>query len=162
LPNVSYALYMWRWLATGLLLAGAARAGAADGSALFAPTLPDSVGDVSRWAIESGQLESQTESGAYRLYVNPQRLAMYQLMRYRVELRVATSPEEQRRGSAERVAFIRRPGVREPMVCWERLPGEVTAWRMLTANTAEYRLEMSVLMRVLAAHRAQGASTPDR
>jgi hypothetical protein len=154
---------MWRWLATGLLLAGAARAGAADGSAWFAPALPESVGDVSRWEIETGQFESQTERGDYRLYVNPQRLAMYQLMRYRVELLVATSPEEQRRGGAERVVFIRRPGVREPMVCWERLPGEVTAWRVLSASTAEYQLEMNVLMRVLAAHRAvQASSSPDR
>ena len=154
---------MWRWLATGLLLAGAARAGAADGSALFSPTLPESVGDVSRWAIESGQFESQTESGAYRLYVNPERFAIYQLMRYRVELRVATSPEEQRRGGAERVAFIRRPGVREPMVCWERLPGEVTTWRVLSASTAEYQIEMNVLMRVLSAHRAAlAASSADR
>jgi hypothetical protein len=154
---------MWRWLAMGLLLAGAARAGAADPSALFAATLPENIGDVSRWEIESGHFESRTERGAYRFYVNPQRLAMYQLMRYRVELRVATSLEERRRGGAERVAFIRRPGVREPMVCWERLPGEVTAWRELSASTEEYQLEMNVLMRVLAAHRAaHAASSPDR
>jgi hypothetical protein len=152
---------MWCWLATGLLLAGAARAAPADGFALFAPTLPESVGDVSLWAIESGEFETETARGAYRFYVNPQRLAMYQLMRYRVELRVATSPEEQRRGVAERVAFIRRPGMREPMACWERLPGDATTWREISAGTAEYQLEMSVLMRVLAAHRsAYAASSP--
>jgi hypothetical protein len=145
---------MWCWLATGLLLAGAARGVEPEGSALFAPTLPPSVGDVSRWEIENGLFETETARGAYRLYVNPQRSAMYQLMRYRVELRVATSPEEERRGVAERVAFIRRPGVREPMDCWERMPGDATVWREVAPGTGEYLLEMNVLMRVLAAHRA--------
>ena len=82
-------------------------------------------------------------------------------MRYRVELLGATSPQEQRRGVAERVAFIRRPGVREPMDCWMRLPGDATEWREVAAGTDEYLLEMGVLMRVLAAHRAaQATPTP--
>jgi hypothetical protein len=62
------------------------------------------------------------------------------------------------RGIAERVAFIRRPGVREPMDCWERMPGEATVWREVAPGTGEYLLEMSVLMRVLAAHRAAQAT----
>ena len=152
---------MWRWLAAGLLLAGAPGAGLTDESAPFAATLPQSVGDVSSWAIESGEFQNGTARGAYRLYVNPERSALYQLMRYRVELLGATSPQEQRRGVAERVAFIRRPGVREPMDCWMRLPGDATAWREVSAGTAEYRMEMGVLMRVLAAHRvAQATSAP--
>jgi hypothetical protein len=150
---------MWRWLAAGLLLAGAPGAVLSDESAPFASILPQSVGDVSGWAIESGQFQTGSARGAYRLYVNPQRLALYQLMRYRVELLGATSPQEQRRGIAERVAFIRRPGVREPIDCWMLLPGDATVWRAVSAGTDEYVLEMSVLMRVLAAHRA-GQVTP--
>jgi hypothetical protein len=145
---------MWRWLATGLLLAGAARAVDWDGSALFAPTLPEGAGDVSGWEVVAGSFETQTERGAYRFYVNPQRSAMYQLMRYRVELRAPTNLQEQQRGIAERVAFIRRPGSVEPMLCWERLPGDEPAWREVAAGTAAYVLEMNVLIRVLAAHRA--------
>jgi hypothetical protein len=149
---------MWPWLAAGLLFAFAPGAAITDESAAFAGTLPHSVGDVSSWAIESGEFQTGTARGAYRLYVNPQRSALYQLMRYRVELLVATSLEEQRRGIAERVAFIRRPGVREPMGCWTRLPGDATAWREVLAGTDEYRLEMSVLMQVLAAHNASEAT----
>ena len=153
---------MWRWLAVGLLLAGAPGAALTDESAPFAANLPASVGDVSSWAIESGEFQTGTERGAYRLYVNPQRSALYQLMRYRVELRVATSLQEQRRGIAERVAFIRRPGVREPMGCWILLPGDATAWREVSAGSEEYLLEMNVLMRVLAAHRAAQATSPSQ
>lgn len=145
---------MWRCLAAGLLLAGAPGAALTDEPAPFAATLPPSVGDVSGWAIEGGEFQTRTEQGSYRLYVNPERSAMYQLMRYRVELRMPASPEEHRRGVAERVAFIRFPGVRVPMDCWERLPGEATQWREVAPGTGEYRLEMGVLMRVLAAHRA--------
>jgi len=151
---------MWRWLATGLLLAGAARAADPDGRALFATTLPAGAGDVSGWEIVTGSFETETERGAYRLYVNPQRSAMYQLMRYRVELRLPANAQEQQRGTAERVAFIRRPGVREPMLCWERLPGDAPAWREITAGTDEYLLEMNVLMQVLAAHRAARRALP--
>jgi len=150
---------MWRWLAASLVLAGAPGAALTDESA-FAATLPPSVGDVSSWAIESGEFQTGTARGAYRLYVNPQRSALYQLMRYRVELLGAMSPQEHRRGLAERVAFIRRPGVREPMDCWMRLPGDATAWREVSAGTDEYVIEMSVLIRVLAAHQATRAMPP--
>lgn len=151
---------MWH-LAVGLLLAFAPGAPVTDPAAPFASTLPHGVGDVSGWAIESGEFETGTARGAYRLYVNPQRLALYQLMRYRVELLAATSRQEQQRGTAERVAFIRRPGVREPMGCWILLPGDATTWREVSAGTDEYLLEMAVLMRVLAAHRvAQATPSP--
>jgi len=153
-PESRYPIQMWRWLAASLLLAGAPGAGLTDESALFASHLPLSVGDVSGWAIVSGEFETGTERGAYRLYVNPQRSAMYQLIRYRVELLAATSPQELRREVGERVAFIRRPGVREPMDCWMRVPDDARAWREVSAGTDEYVLEMGVLMRVLAAHRA--------
>jgi hypothetical protein len=145
---------VWCWLATGLLLAGAAGAVDPDRSGPFAATLPASIDDVSGWQMVTGSFETGTERGSYRLYVNPARAALYQLMRYRIELVGVMSPQEQRRGGAERVAFIRHPGVREPMVCWERLGGAVPGWREVPADTDEYRLEMGILMRVLNAHRA--------
>jgi hypothetical protein len=152
---------MWRWLATGLLLAGAAATGDdPDVAARFAPTLPAAVGDVSTWEIITGRFETGNERGSYLFYVNPARAGMYQLMRYRVELRAAASQEERQRGGAERVAFIARPGVREPMLCWERLAGAEPAWREVTAGTGEYLLEMQVLMHVLAAQRAAPTPTP--
>ena len=159
---------MWRWLALALLLAGPSgagagadeRAGSADAASAFSTTLPGAVGDVSSWEIISGSFETDQARGAYLLYVNPARSAIYQLMRYRVELTKAASPEEQRRGAAERVAFIARPGVREPMLCWERLVGAAPPWREVAPGSPEYLLEMSVLVRVLAVHRAARTATP--
>ena len=145
---------MRRWLATGLVLAGAAGALGQDGTSAFAPSLPPGVVDVSRWQVVTGSFETETERGSYLFYVNPARSGLYQLMRYRVELRGGASVEEQGRGAAERVAFIPRPGVREPMLCWERIAGAVPAWREVAAGSSAYRLEMSVLIRVLAVHRA--------
>ena len=150
---------MWCWLATGLLLAGATGAVEPDPSAPFAAALPASVGDVSRWHLVAGSFETSTERGSYRLYVNPARAALYQLMRYRVEFLGVLSPEQQRRGGAERVAFIRPPGVREPIACWERVAGTEPSWREVPADTDEYRLEMAILMGVLSVHRAARATS---
>lgn len=83
---------MWLSLATTLLLAGGG-AGYDPGGPFAAP-LPAAVGDVSRWEIVTGSVEAETESGSYRLYVSPTRLGIYQLIRYQVELRGGTSPEE--------------------------------------------------------------------
>lgn len=151
---------MGRWLITLLLVGAATSPPGQDDTATFAATLPGAVGDVSRWQQVIGSFETQTERGSYMLYVNPARSALYQLMRYRVELRSSKSPQEQQRGVAERVAFIARPGVREPMLCWERLAGAAPAWREIAAGTGEYVLEMNVLMRVLVAHRAARPAAP--
>lgn len=145
---------MWLWLAAGVLFADAPVVASSTVSGLYATTLPAPVGDVSSWSIVTGEFETSGERGSYLFYVNPTRGALYQLMRYRVELRQAESAEERQRGTAERVAFIPRPGVREPMLCWERLAGTAPVWRAVAAGTAAYVLEMQVLMRVLAVHRA--------
>jgi hypothetical protein len=148
-------------LASALLLACAARATGQEGVADFSPTLPSGVGDVSGWQLISGDFTTRSARGEYRFYVNPARAAMYQLMRYRVQLLGATTGEERRRGPAERVAFVRQPGVREPMLFWEREPAGVTpAWRAIGAGTDEYRMEIGVLMGVLAVHRAALATHP--
>lgn len=146
-------------LALVLLFVGATRAAGQEGVAAFSPTLPEGVGDVSRWELITGDFETQATRGEYRFYVNPARAAMYQLMRYRVQLLGATTGEERRRGTAERVAFVRQPGVRKPMLFWEREPAGVTpAWRAIGAGTDEYRMEVGVLMSVLAVHRAARAA----
>jgi hypothetical protein len=144
---------MRRGLAT-LLLAGAARLAGADDTAGFAATLPTAVGDVSSWQVVSGSFETDKARGSYLFYVNPARGALYQLMRYKVELRTASSDDERNRGSAERVAFVARPGLPEPMLCWERIGGREPAWKTVVAGTAAYKLEMNTLMQVLAVHRA--------
>jgi hypothetical protein len=141
------------WLTTGLFLVASAAGALAQDVADFAPTLPPGVADVSAWQVVTGSFETTAVRGSYLFYVNPARSGLYQLMRYRVALRAAATPEEQSRSSAERVAFIPRPEVREPMLCWERTPGDATAWRELAAGTNEYNLEMRVLIRVLAAQR---------
>ena len=145
---------MRRWLATGLFLAVAASAPAQELAAAFAPTLPPGVVDVSQWQVVTGSFETTAARGSYLFYVNPARSGLYQLMRYRVELRTAATPEERSRSSAERVAFIPRPEVREPMLCWERTGDDAPAWREVAAGTSAYNLEMNILIRVLAVHRA--------
>ncbi|HEY7921547.1 MAG: hypothetical protein ACHP85_23175 [Burkholderiales bacterium] len=151
---------MGRWLTTLLVVGAATSALGQDGTARFAATLPAAVGDVSRWQLETGSFETQNERGSYMLYVNPARSALYQLMRYRVELLGSRSPQEQQRAVGERLAFIARPGVQEPMLCWERLGGAAPAWREIAAGTGEYVLEMNVLMRVLVAQRAARTAAP--
>jgi hypothetical protein len=136
---------------------------AQDAGASFAPELPEGVGDVTGWEIVTGEFETKTARGEYRFYVNPARAAMYQLMRYRVELLDATGAPAGGRSSAERVAFVRRPGTRELIACWEKqVPGLTPTWRRVDAGTEAYRLEMSVLMNVIAVHRAVRASEGSR
>lgn len=151
---------MYLGVAAGLLLAVAGGGHDPDGSAPFAAPLPAAVGDVSRWQIVAGSFETTTESGSYRLYVSPARLALYQLIRYRVELHGATNPEERARGGAERVVFVPRPGMREPMLCWVRVSGSEPSWREVPAGTPEYALEMAVVIRVLGVHRAARLAQP--
>ena len=141
-------------LAAALLLVGSLRAAAQEAPEAFAPSLPDGVGDVSRWKLVTGDFETPKLRGEYRFYVNPARNAMYQLMRYRVDLLAATTAGERRRGGAERVAFVRRPGVREPMAFWEKGVAGTPPWREILAGTDEYRMEVGVLMGVLGVHRA--------
>jgi hypothetical protein len=147
-------------VAVALLVAVGAPAAGAEEPDGFAATLPVAVGDVSSWLIVTGSFESAAAHGSYRLYVNPARSAIYQLMRYRIELVGGATELERRRGSAERVAFIPRPGAHQPMLCWERTSGAEPAWRAIAPATPEYRLEMGVLMRMLAVHRAARETAP--
>jgi hypothetical protein len=141
----------------GLLVFGGAPATSQDGAA-FALDLPADVEDVSGWQVVSGDFETKVARGAYRFYVNPRRNALYQLMRYRVQLLEPATDLERRRGSSERVAFVPRPGVAEPMLCWQREPpGTHPVWRPVPPGTDEYRLEMALIIQVLSVHRAARA-----
>lgn len=121
----------------------------------FGPSLPQDIGDVAGWEVVSGEFETVDARGAYMFYVNPERLAMYQLMRYQLEFKSAGAGPSRQRPRAERVAFVRHPGVREPIECWEKqAPGGTTAWRRISAGTDEYTLEMAALMYMLSVHRA--------
>jgi hypothetical protein len=143
LPRIAAALVLL--VSTGTFAAGAD----------FATALPDGVSDVAGWEVVSGEFETAGLRGDYRFYVNPQRQAMYQLMRFRT----ASGGGAGGPLGAERVAFVRRPGTPEPMLCWERQPaGAGTEWRALVPGSSEYTSEMSMLMRVLAVHRAASAA----
>jgi hypothetical protein len=138
-----------------LLVACAVPASAQVAAGSFAPVLPEGVGDVAGWEVVTGEFATRTARGAYLFYVNPDRPALYQLMRYRVELLDAAGAPARGRVVAERVAFVRRPSVREPIICWEKqAPGVTPAWRRLDAGTDEYKTEMFVLLSVIAVHRA--------
>lgn len=141
-----------------LVLAAVTCAGpllAQGGGTSFASSLPEEIGDVTGWQIVNGEFETTEARGAYMFYVNPARSAMYQLMRYHLESTAAGSRLSLARGAGERVAFVRRPGVREPIECWEKqAPGARPAWRRIGAGTEEYKIEMAALMYVLGVHRA--------
>ena len=127
------------------------------GSGAFSHELPAAIGDISGWQLITGEFENDAATGSYRFYVNPRRQAIYQVMRYRVELRGGDSAREH--GSAERVAFVRQPGSRTPMLCWLLEPGlSGVAWRQLQPGTDEYKMEMATLMQVLAIHRSARVS----
>ena len=124
-------------------------------AASFATALPPAVVDVTGWETIAGEFETSTARGAYVFHVNPRRQAIYQVMRYRVELLSPATEGQRNRRATERVAFVRKPGVGEPMLCWELDPtGAAPAWRALVAGSDEYKLEMAMLIQVIGVHRA--------
>lgn len=152
---------MRSWILVGLAALAGLPASGQGLSAPFAAAMPEAVVDVSGWETIDGEFETPVARGAYVFHVNPRLQAIYQVMRYRVELLSPATKLQRRRGSGERVAFVREPGAHEPMLCWERGPtGRVPAWRALEAGTAEYKLEMAVLMQVIAVHRANRVLQP--
>jgi hypothetical protein len=154
---------MHAWVLFGMLMASLAPVATSDVEPPLAAALPEAVVDVSGWETVSGEFETPGARGVYLFHVNPRRQAIYQVMRYQVELLLPTTDLQRRRGSDERVAFVRNPGAREPLLCW-RWDSErtVPSWRALASGTDEYTLEMGVLMRVLAVHRAaRRSSSPE-
>lgn len=129
-------------------------AGAAGGD--FATPPPDLVVDVSRWELVSGTFSNARVEGAFRFYVNPERAALYQLMRYRVRfLRPATELERRYR-PVEKLVWNARPGETRPLRCFEHAAGadgQAAGWREMRHGDREYDDEMAVLILVLGLHR---------
>jgi hypothetical protein len=146
---------MMRGLAIVLLVALASGlASGPDGDDGFARVLPRAVGDTSGWTTVTGEFETARARGAYLFSVNPRRQALYQLMRYRIELLAPANEQERVRPPAERVVYAPHPGQPEPLRCWvHQPPGTRPAWREVHPGTPEYLLEMALLMRVLEIHR---------
>lgn len=141
-------------LVVAFVLVGSAPASAQDVTPDFFAVLPEGVDDISGWETVSGEFLTPVARGAYLFHVNPRRPALYQVMRYRVELLAPSNTLERERGSSERFAFVRRPGTTEPIKCWElQAPGAFPRWREVQAGTPQYRLEMAMLIQVLAVHR---------
>jgi hypothetical protein len=146
---------MRRSLVVAFVLLGFAPTFSQDAPDRFFAVLPKGVDDISGWETVSGEFQTPQARGAYRFHVNPRRQALYQVMRYRLELLAPSNRLERERGSSERFAYVHRPGTAEPIRCWElRGPGTEPRWRELQAGTPQYQLEMAVLMQVLAVHRA--------
>jgi len=100
----------------------------------------------------------------YELYVNPLRPGLYEVTRFRVDQLEGPAGASARRVKAnEKLLWNARPGTRDPLVCYERVPhrGWRTlwlrrwTWRRLPPNTAEYRSAMFTAIRVYGLHRAR-------
>lgn len=145
---------MRRVLSAALLFLAASSLPAGEAGAGFAPTLPPGIADVSGWETVAGQVDSTQVRGGFIFYVNPSFGAIYQVMRYRVQLVAPIGNLEEHRASTERVVYVRHPGLREPLQCWAATsPGTGPTWREIAPGSDEYRMEMFTLTRVLAVHR---------
>ncbi len=140
------------------ILAGAAAeepAPRGDRLAEFTSPTHEGVADISQWEVVGGEFENTHAARAYRFYISPGHRALYQLMRYRVSFPAPVSEEERRNRSTEKLVWNRHPRERVPLLCWERVEATGSApayWRELSPGTAEYDLEMRVLIQVLALH----------
>jgi hypothetical protein len=140
---------MWGPLALALL--GAAGQPLAD----FSPELPREVGDVSGWERISGDVLTTEVSARYVLYVNPERLGLYQVIRYRIVPAAPTTAPQWSRSRYEKLVFNQRPG-RAPLRCFERIHDAVDLdphWRELRHGTPEYIWEMRLVMLLMELHR---------
>lgn len=138
------------------LMLGAAGAAAED----FATPPPDAVADISRWELVSGTFSNPQVEGTYRFYVNPERNALYQLMRYRIRFRAPATERERRYRTTEKLVWNAQPGERLPLRCFEHAPGaagEPDGWREMRHGDREYDDEMAVLVLVLGLHRSSPA-----
>lgn len=139
-----------RWLSVlllgaGLLVGPAARAGSPALSEAWPDSFP-SPSLIRSWERVDGQVETAAEAVTYRLWVNPARLAIYELTQYRVE-RIENG---RRRAQSEKILWNPSPGRRQPILCFERTGG---GWQQLAPDTPAYRDEMYTAIRVYSLHR---------
>ena len=121
---------------------------------------PRQIVDVTGWETIVGELETPTARGAYVFAWPGDHQAIYQVMRYRVEL-LSPATEGQRNGrapSALRLSASQGPVSR---CCVGADPtGAAPAWRALVAGSDEYKLEMAMLIQVIGVHRAARSAGP--
>jgi hypothetical protein len=122
---------------------------------------PDVVADVSRWELVSGTFRNENVEGSFRFYVNPERAALYQLMRYRVRFVDPGTELESRYRAVEKLVWNAHPGERLPLRSFEHTAaaeGRPAGWREMRHGDREYHDEMAVLIMVLSLHRGSSST----
>jgi hypothetical protein len=123
---------------------------------------PHAILGLAAWEVVEGELASPQLSAGFRFYVNPERPALYSVMRYRVR-----SGDASVKAPTEKFLWVEHPGKAVPIRCFELLVPETAAgspakWREMVAGTGEYLREMQTVMAVLAQQRrkfqGQGAT----
>jgi hypothetical protein len=107
-------------------------------------TLPAGVPDGRnlRWERVSGDVLTTDDGALYEFYVNPQRQAIYEVVRYRFS--------RNGREQTEKVIW-NAPAVETGPACYSREADG--SWRTLRPGSVEYRDEMMTAMRVYGLHR---------
>jgi hypothetical protein len=143
------------WWRSALLVLATARVDAAD----FTTPPPYAIAGFHEWEVVTGELVTPGVAGGYRFFVNPERRALYSVMRYRLRAR----PGSTEIAPAEKFLWVERPGEPVPMRCFELRPsggsgsGTAAAWREMEPGTEEYLVEMQTVMAVLAARRRENS-----
>src|SRR2546422_11192210 len=76
--------------------------------------------DVSGWERIAGDVTTPSIHATYHFYVNPERLALYQVMHYRLTFRHPEGEPERRYPQTEKLIWNEKPGQRGvPLRCFE-------------------------------------------
>ena len=128
----------------------------------FAKGVPAGVPSVAGWERISGELELADPhvSVQYEFYVNPERLAAYEVVRYRITER--SSVVASRRYAATEKLQWDRDG--RDVRRWECMPaaGRGCDWREMARDTKEYIREVPVLLWLYGQHQRKMAAARRR
>jgi hypothetical protein len=122
----------------------------------FSTLVPEGVPDLSTWERISGDLATARVELSYLLYVNPARGGLYQVIRYRARFLGPGDAPGQDYPPGEKLVWSEKPG-RAHLRCFERVespPGHAPRWREMAHGSAEYDLEMNMVMQLMGLHRA--------
>jgi hypothetical protein len=133
---------------------------------LLSGTFPEGVPSgrtIEHWERLSGHSEHNGYRISYELFVDPARLALYTITRYRVHLPDKEDAED------EILIWHSRPGARPmlPMLCYARVSrprlgvAKSWAWEPVLHNTQPYRQAMSTATQVYMIHRAHERALED-
>ena len=117
------------------------------------PTEVPSGEAVAGWERLGGEAKrANGERIAYELLVDPKRLGLYTITRYRVRLAGSERPQN------EILIWNARPGTREPVRCFEHVTESGAAasrshWQPVVHATEPYRIAMYRAMEVYVLHR---------